>query len=277
MDTQFDKVLLTLAPETEFDVTKEEGEQYTFRFGNQTGVIKATTVELISNDNESQENEVQTVEPSVKEEMVEQEVEQSADIITESTLSTNLEMEEAVDVSSNETNTFEVAQFSPADRFFEVMEDRVSIYDNSTGALQVVGYLNKGQEYPRVADYGADWHQIKYRNGYGYIWKPSTRPSNGSSIHNINPNLRNTDLSFKATDRLSVYDNSSGSLVPFAALHKNTVYPIIADYGDWYQIDVSGRIGFVYKPATLRTFKTTDIDILYQGKMRLFMIIVTGH
>ena len=271
VDTQFDQILLTLAPEAEFDVTKAEGdEHYIFTFGDQTGVIKATTVELISSDNESQENEVQTVEPSVKEEMVEQEVVQSVDVIAESTLSTNLEMEEAVDVSSNETNTFEVAQFSPTDRFFEVMEDRVSIYDNSTGTLQVVGFLNKGQEYPRVADYGADWHQIKYRNGYGYIWKPSTRPSNGSSIHNLNPNLRNIGTSFKATDRLSVYDNSSGSLVPFAALHKNTIYPVIGEYGDWYQIDVSGRIGFVYKPATIRTFKATDRYFIPRENLTVF-------
>ena len=155
-------------------------------------------------------------------------------------------------------NTVEIAQFTAKDRFFEVTEDKVSIYDNSTGSLQVVGYLNKGQEFPRVADYGADWHQIKYRNGYGYIWKPATKPSNGSTIHNLNPNLKASDISIKATDRLSVYDNSSGSLVPFAALHKNTVYPVLADYGDWYQIDVSGRIGYVYKPATLRVFKASD-------------------
>ena len=217
--------------------------------------------ELESNSDENmiQQENPTLVEPS----LVEPSLVEPIDVAVEP--STNLEEVEE-DAAATVSNMVEIAQFTAKDRFFEVTEDKVPIYDNSTGSLQVVGYLNKGQEFPRVADYGPDWHQIKYRNGYGYIYKPATKPSNGSTIHNMNPNLKASDRSIKATSKLSVYDNSSGSLVPFAALHKNTVYPVLADYGNWYQIDVSGRIGYVYKPATITIFKPSDRYFI-PGKM----------
>ena len=201
---------------------------------------------------------------------------QSVDVIAESTLSTNLEMEEAVVVSSNETNTFEIAQFSAKDRFFEVMEDHVSIYDNSTGTLQVVGYLNKGQEFPRVADYGPDWHQIKYRNGYGYIWKPSTKPSNGSRIHNINPNLQ--DPIFPLRQRI----NCLFMIIALAALFR---LPHCTKIQSILLLEIMGIGTKLMYPDELALFISQRrfeplkqaIVILSQGKMQRFTIIVLVH
>ncbi|MFE7060653.1 glucosaminidase domain-containing protein [Sutcliffiella sp. NPDC057660] len=148
--------------------------------------------------------------------------------------------------------------FTSQDQYFEVLENNVSIYDNSTGKLVHVGYLTKGQVYPRIKDYGADWHQVKYGNSFGYVWKDATRPSNASTIKNLNINQVNSNRSFKAQSVLSVYDNSSGALVPFASLQKGISYPIISDIGGWLKIDILGRIGYVYKPATRIDFQATD-------------------
>jgi N-acetylmuramoyl-L-alanine amidase len=147
--------------------------------------------------------------------------------------------------------------FNVSDRYFEVTDNQLPIYENHSGSLELVGYLYKGEVYPRDTDYG-DWHQLKFGNRYGYVWKAGTKPATASSVKNINVNLQNTTLSFNANVNLPVYDNSTGSLVPFATIHKDTQYPIISDYGDWYQIDISGRIGYVYKSATTRLFNSTD-------------------
>jgi N-acetylmuramoyl-L-alanine amidase len=147
--------------------------------------------------------------------------------------------------------------FVPSDRFFQVTDDNIGIYDNSSGSLVQVGTLVKGQVYPRIADDG-DWHQVKYGNGFGYVYKGSTSPVDSANIKNLNPGLSNRNQYFIPKAQLSVYDNSSGSLVPFASLKAGMKYPILNVDGDWYQIDVSGRIGYVYKPSTTRTFDPSD-------------------
>ncbi len=147
--------------------------------------------------------------------------------------------------------------FKSTDQYFESTEKVVSVYDNRTGKLVHVGYLQKGQVYPRVSDYG-DWHKIKYGDGYGFIWKDATKPANGKSIKNIDSGSKNTAKSFIATDTLTVYDNSSGQLVPFMSIFKGVQYPILSDYGDWFKISIAGRIGYVYKPATKIPFTAND-------------------
>jgi mannosyl-glycoprotein endo-beta-N-acetylglucosaminidase len=135
--------------------------------------------------------------------------------------------------------------FKSSDRYFRVITDYLTVYDNSTGKLVKVGTLEKGQEFPRIKDLG-NWHQIKFGTGYGYVWKGSTEPSNGSSIKNLN-SLTPTSQTFTAIVDLPVYDNSSGSLVRFATIQKGVRYPILKDYGNWYVVDVLGRTGYVHK------------------------------
>jgi mannosyl-glycoprotein endo-beta-N-acetylglucosaminidase len=144
--------------------------------------------------------------------------------------------------------------FKSTDRYFRVTYDHLAVYDNSTGKLVKAGTLEKGQEFPRVKDYG-NWHQIKYGKGYGFVWKASTEPSSGSSIKNLNT-LSPSSSTFKAIADLPVYDNSSGSLVRFAIIQKGTEYPILKDYGNWYTVDVAGRIGYVHKSGVKIPFTT---------------------
>ena len=61
---------------------------------------------------------------------------------------------------------------------------------------------------------------------------------------------------------LSVYDNTSGSLVHFASIDPNVEYPIIETAGNWHEIDVAGRIGYIYKPAARDVFKVALTNIL---------------
>ncbi|WP_240371412.1 SH3 domain-containing protein [Anoxybacteroides rupiense] len=147
--------------------------------------------------------------------------------------------------------------FKSSDRYFLVVNGPLPVYDNSTGQLVQVGTLEKGQVFPRVKDYGANWHQIKYGSGYGYVLKQSTEPATSASIKNLN-SLAPTSQYFTTIADTAVYDNSSGSLVKFATIQKGVKYPILKDSGNWYMVDVSGRAGYVHKSSVKLPFKTTD-------------------
>jgi len=135
--------------------------------------------------------------------------------------------------------------FTEKDQYFKVLQDNLTIYDNSTGKLIKVGSLYKDQIYHRIADVG-NWHKIQYGDKYGYVWEDSTVPAKiVDTFYNNSYNKW-----FIASKELTVYDNSSGKLVPFAKISKNVKYPYDRDVGNWYRVVISGRIGYVYKPAT---------------------------
>ncbi|MDQ0161902.1 SH3 domain-containing protein [Aeribacillus alveayuensis] len=147
--------------------------------------------------------------------------------------------------------------FASGDRYFKVVENNVSVYDNSSGQLVKVGSLTKGQVYPIVSVVG-NWHKIKFGNGYGYVWKEATEPANIYNISNLNKGERNNGRTIITLSTLTVYDNSSGQLVPFGTIEKGREYPIIGVAGNWYKIDYAGRIGYVYAPAARLTFASGD-------------------
>ncbi|THG90931.1 hypothetical protein AJ85_08150, partial [Alkalihalobacillus alcalophilus ATCC 27647 = CGMCC 1.3604] len=135
-------------------------------------------------------------------------------------------------------------EFQTSDKYFEVIRN-TTIYDNSTGSLVAKGTINAGEHYPRVSDYG-NWHRIQYGNEYGYIRKADTAPSTGSSVKNENTTFRNSDRSFNTNKNVIVYDNTSGSLVPFATINNGEIYPFVNEYGtNWYRVIVADRVGFV--------------------------------
>ena len=147
--------------------------------------------------------------------------------------------------------------FSQQDKYFEVLEDNLPVYDNRTGKLVKIGELKKGQVYPRVSDYG-NWHRIQFSDYYGYVKKSETKPANGTSIKNENKSYKNSSNSFKAIENVTVYDNTSGKLVPFGTIEKGKEYKIASDYGNWWRIIFSGRIGYVQKSAVQLPFSQQD-------------------
>ncbi|MFE7060656.1 M14 family zinc carboxypeptidase [Sutcliffiella sp. NPDC057660] len=135
--------------------------------------------------------------------------------------------------------------FSDHDKFFTAIQDNVSVYEQKDGKLVHVGTLTEGQEYQRVSNYG-DWHRIKIGNKNGYVWKEATVPSNGSQAKNYH-NKQTTKTEILLTDVITIYDNTNDSLTPFGVLQKGMHIGVISSYGDWYEVDFSGRIGYIYK------------------------------
>jgi mannosyl-glycoprotein endo-beta-N-acetylglucosaminidase len=138
--------------------------------------------------------------------------------------------------------------FKANDKYFEVL-NQTAVYDNSSGILKKVAVLPKGQTFERVQDSG-NWHKIKYGRAYGYVWKADTRPSTIAKAGNWG-NPAATDIDFIAKSNTAIYDNSSGSLVPFVTILENERYPIIGEAGSWWKIASGGRIGYVHKTSVL--------------------------
>ena len=146
--------------------------------------------------------------------------------------------------------------FTKNDKYFKVIKNTI-VYDNRTGSLVKVGELQQGQVYPRISDYG-NWHRIQFGDIYGYIRKSDTIPDNGSTLKNQNTTFNNKSHSFKALQDLVVYDNTSGSLVPFGIIDKKQTYPIATDYGNWWRVIFSDRVGYVRKSDVETLFTKSD-------------------
>ncbi|MFC4661447.1 SH3 domain-containing protein [Oceanobacillus aidingensis] len=137
-------------------------------------------------------------------------------------------------------------QYADFQNYFKA-DKNLPIYDNrGNGPLKQVGEIEKGQAYERVNDYGS-WHRIQFGDIYGYVEKFGTSPDNGRSINNENKTYTDTKHKYKATQDVTVYDNSSGSLEPIGKLSKGTVFPIATDYTNWWRIVFADRVGYVQK------------------------------
>ena len=148
-------------------------------------------------------------------------------------------------------------QFLKDDKHFIALEDKLPIYDNRTGKLVKIGELISGQSYPIFRDYG-NWHRVKFGSYTGYVHKDGTAPSNGSTIKNRNVAFTNSNRAIKILRDTPVYDNTSGKLVEFARISKNTKIEVLSDYGNWWRILFSDRVGYILKSDTYIDFSKSD-------------------
>ncbi|MBO1005969.1 SH3 domain-containing protein, partial [Pseudogracilibacillus auburnensis] len=148
------------------------------------------------------------------------------------------------------------SEFLKSDKYFRA-EGNIPIYDNRSGSLKKVGELKKGQIYPRVSDYG-NWHRIQFGDIYGYVRKSDTSVASGSSIKNMNKNYKNQSRTFTALETTTVYDNTSGKLVPFGTIDKGATFPIATDYGNWWRVIYADRVGYVRKGEVRAASSSTD-------------------
>lgn len=127
-------------------------------------------------------------------------------------------------------------------------KDLLPIYDNRDGVLTEIGKMRSGEPMIALQDYGENWWQIKFANAYGYVKKTDVQIQNNLKVpaRNKQANTNNVVLIHRDVD---VFDNSSGVLKKFAVVKAGFRYPIVADFGSWWKIDVGGRVGFLHKTA----------------------------
>ena len=146
--------------------------------------------------------------------------------------------------------------FRPGDRYFEALQSNITVYDNSTGKLVPIGKLTKGEVYELKAQAG-NWLRIKVWGKDAYIWKDATRPASSSGVKNWIGKV-SSPYGAEAVDLLTVYDNTSGRLVPFGTIEKGTKFKYVKQEGSWLVVEFGGRKGYVYEPATKKQFLPGD-------------------
>lgn len=91
------------------------------------------------------------------------------------------------------------------------------------------------------------------------MYKDSTSVSSGTGIRNKNTSYKTTGRMLQALKRVSVYDNTSGSLVPFGMIDTGSMYPIASDYAaNWWRVVFGDRVGYVAKDAVSVQFTKED-------------------
>lgn len=137
-------------------------------------------------------------------------------------------------------------------------EENLPVYDNRNGSLVQVGELKKGQTYPRYEG-SPNWHQIQFDNYRAYVHKKNTTPSSGTEIKNYNEDFKSQSRKVIANKDITVYDNSSGNLVPFGTIKAGQEYSIVKDYGGkWIYIIFSDRVGYIDSSEVKRDFISSD-------------------
>ena len=127
------------------------------------------------------------------------------------------------------------------------LKDLVNVYENRTGILVPMAVMRINQPLVIHAEYGNNWWQVKLGNGYGYVFKGDVFASTTWTTQNVNSSYVNTNTTIITKVDADVLDNTSGSLVTMAILKANYRYPVIEEFGDFWKVDVGGRIGYVAK------------------------------
>ncbi|WP_193752048.1 alginate lyase family protein, partial [Oceanobacillus picturae] len=159
------------------------------------------------------------------------------------------------------------AEFKDGDSFFRVFREGKPVYDNRKGYLIEVSDLNKNQVYRISSDYG-NWWRVQFGNDFGFVRKADTGYATIKEIRNFNQTYKNTNKKFIIANDTKVYDNTSGSLVPFGELKVGSAFPIASDYGNWWRIIYLGRIGYVNKNDSLiyREYSIEETVDQYKNK-----------
>ncbi|TXK89876.1 mannosyl-glycoprotein endo-beta-N-acetylglucosamidase, partial [Parageobacillus sp. SY1] len=156
-----------LMPEQQYPVSQELDDAFEIIIGNQLGYMKkspsisvtepndqtASDSEETKNTDTAPTNGTETSQPITETKQPETETNTTE---ANKSATTNQTAARASIASTNQTTA---APFTASTKYFQVVDDQVAVYDNSTGKLVQVGTLEKGQEFPRIKDYG-NWHQI---------------------------------------------------------------------------------------------------------------------
>ena len=282
LDGQENSPIAMIAAGEAYSIIEEDEQNYYIIIGHRQGAVAkdqlSETVEQPQSTEQANDPEKGTNQEAVEDEINEESTPQeqsneNQELTSDQTKEANPDLKQENEETTKgqarlftiqnqaDSKTLDVVQqsvkFEKNDKYFEVLEDNLPVYDNRTGKLVKIGELKKGQVYPRVSDYG-NWHRIQFSDYYGYVKKSATKPANGTSIKNENKSYKNSSKSFNAIENVTVYDNTSGKLVPFGTIEKGKGYKIASDYGNWWRIIFSDRVGYVRKSEVQLLFSQQD-------------------
>jgi len=127
--------------------------------------------------------------------------------------------------------------------YFKATVD-TGIYVKGKTKLQHIGTIKKGQIYP-VEKHYTSWVAVSLNGKIAYIQRGKTSPVQKASLKSEVKTKQPDVGTVKMKATTVVYDNTSGSLVPFATLNKSTTIHVADVYSGWFKVVVAGRIGYI--------------------------------
>lgn len=261
-DNQESEVVAEINKGTTINVIEEHDEYISVLIGNRIGYIFVSDLDVNDDTNQVKEETEKTEEIVVEEEPSIEEEAKAGDSVD------IRPAKEAQIKSEDSKESIKVSSFNAETKYFEVTSD-TTVYEKSGNELVKAGELLNGQTFQRIRDYG-NWHEIKYGNQLAYVWKETTIPAKkGKLTFNSTKSQKET---FKVLKIATVYDNQSGDLIPLTYMQKGINYPILSDYGNWYKIDVAGRVAYIHKDnvevniSSPEYFETVEDDLALYRK-----------
>lgn len=118
------------------------------------------------------------------------------------------------------------------------------IYVKGKSKLQHIGSIKKGQVFPIERHY-TSWLSVSMNGKTAYIQKGKTSPVQTSSLKSEVTKAEQAVGTITMNTSAVVYDNTSGSLVPFATLNESTTVNVTQVYSGWFKVEVAGRFGYI--------------------------------
>ncbi|WP_319941517.1 N-acetylmuramoyl-L-alanine amidase [Metabacillus sediminilitoris] len=121
----------------------------------------------------------------------------------------------------------------------------IPLYKHMTGSA-TIGTLYKSEEFPIITDEFVNWYKVKFGNTFRYIKKANTKGVSTIKNSHLSTN-RVPSKTFTAKTDLFVKENITGKQKTIGTINKNFIFPTLKELDNWFQIEFSGRIVYVWK------------------------------
>lgn len=114
----------------------------------------------------------------------------------------------------------------------------------------IIGSLKPNQSVKITGESGS-WYKIDFNGSVGYVSKQYVTVTAGGSINQNNNQSNNANkvigTVYDVTTRLNVRNSASTSAGIIGYLYAGNKVEIIGETGNWYKIDINGKVGYVSK------------------------------
>ncbi|WP_051475611.1 heparinase II/III family protein [Bacillus sp. J37] len=139
-------------------------------------------------------------------------------------------------------------EFDSKDKYYKVLEEGLPVYENKNGNLLRIGSLQKGQVYKREQDYG-NWHKINIGKTVAFVYKASTEPASVNEFKNSVGEQISYTKQVTTNKSLGVREKETNSSSLIGEIASNQTIHVIKETKSWYQVNISGKIGYVSKTS----------------------------
>lgn len=216
---------------------------------NETNTIDQETVsseEMDSSDSNSDDTNQVVDEEKSEQTLVEEELNNESKDNSDSQIMSTFSTQKVQDVWSNSNASY-----------FKVNVYSLPVYISVNGDLYKKAELRENQVY-KIKGSISNWHIIDFNGHNAYVWKDSTTPYTGSIPANATTSSNYGSTIVQIVNNAVIYDNTSGSMVPFGMLMEGVNYTIISKVGNWYKVNYINRIGYVHENGVRRDFNSSD-------------------